>query len=144
MKVYGQTTILSTLQDIFLDDVETKQESIKVRRRTDRLPTVRASVATRFQQQRRGSSEQVWPPDVTSKGVGGSFWRGLVQWGLSWTSLNMSGGPWTVRSNASWVMATWDPPVDRQTWLKTLPSHNFIGVQCYLTYPWEAPILRGG
>ena len=79
MKVYCQTTILATLQDIFLDDVETKQESIKVRRRTYRLPTVRASVATRFQQQRRGSSEQVWPPDVTSKGVGGSFWRGLVQ-----------------------------------------------------------------
>ena len=34
-----------------------------------------------------------------------------------------------LRSNASWVMGTWDPSThgeyERQTRLKTLPSHNF-------------------
>ena len=34
--------------------------------------------------------------------------------------------PCIVWSNASWVMVTWGPPVDRQTWLKALPSHNFV------------------
>ena len=41
------------------------------------------------------------------------------------------GGGCTVRSNASWVMATWSPsPIektDRQTQVKTLPSRNFVG-----------------
>ena len=35
------------------------------------------------------------------------------------------GDPCTVRSNASWVMVTWWPPVNGQTRLKTLPSRNF-------------------
>ena len=33
-----------------------------------------------------------------------------VQWGPM-----SGGGPWTVRSNASWVMVTWGPPVNRLT-----------------------------
>ena len=36
----------------------------------------------------------------------------------------------TVRSNASWVMVPWGPLYgqnDGQTWLKTLPSRNFVG-----------------
>ena len=37
------------------------------------------------------------------------------------------GDPCTVRSNASWVMVTWWPPVNGQTRLKTLPSRNFVG-----------------
>ena len=34
-----------------------------------------------------------------------------------------------VRSNASWVMTKWDPPMNRMQTdgAKTLPSHNFIG-----------------
>ena len=32
--------------------------------------------------------------------------------------------PYMVKSNASWVMVTWHPPVDRQIRLKTLSSHN--------------------
>ena len=33
----------------------------------------------------------------------------------------------TMRSNASFAMITWDPLVDRQTALKTLPSRNSVG-----------------
>ena len=35
----------------------------------------------------------------------------------------------TVRANASWVMVTWGPPspVDRQTFMKALPSRNVVG-----------------
>ena len=36
-------------------------------------------------------------------------------------------GPCTVKSNVSWVMVTWGPPVNRQTRLKTLPSRKFVG-----------------
>ena len=48
------------------------------------------------------------------------------------------GGPCTVRSNASWLMAEWDlllwtdrytymtEKTDTDTWLKTLPSRNFV------------------
>ena len=61
---------------------------------------------------------------------------------LKWTSYTLSPmlggwdqeGPCTVRSNVSWVMVTWDPlQMDRKTnrekWLKTLTSLNFIGDQ---------------
>ena len=41
-------------------------------------------------------------------------------------SLTSGNVTYTVRSNASWVMVTWGPPVDRQTdtSVKTLPSCN--------------------
>ena len=41
------------------------------------------------------------------------------------------GGSCMVRSITSWVMVTWNPPMDRmtdkQTLLKVLPSCNFVG-----------------
>ena len=40
-------------------------------------------------------------------------------------------GPCTWRSNAPWVMVTWDPsprlPMDRQIRMKTLDYRNFVG-----------------
>ena len=102
-------------------------------------------------------NEQVWTcPEGRRAGA-----RVHVQWGLSWTSLNMSGrwgvpvqlrpmswwrvgcpctvrsnvwraragGPCMVSSNAAWVMVTWDVPPPspaEQTWLKILPSHNYV------------------
>ena len=35
------------------------------------------------------------------------------------------GVPCILRSNASWLMVTGDPPVEAE--LKTLPSHSFVG-----------------
>ena len=86
-----------------------------------------------------------WPKDVSISG-GGVLKRTSLNRALDVTSREqgwapMSLGGWgeshvwspgggargcTVRSNASWVMVTWGPPADRQTQLKTLPSHNFI------------------
>ena len=34
----------------------------------------------------------------------------------------------TVNSNALWIMVTWEPPIGRQTRMKTLPSLNFFGL----------------
>ena len=41
-------------------------------------------------------------------------------------------GPCIARTNASWVMVTWEYPLlygqnDGQTWLKIAPSSNFVG-----------------
>ena len=56
-----------------------------------------------------------------------------VGWGWgppshAWRSESGPGkGSCTVRSKASWVMVTWDPfPVDRQTRMKILSTHNFV------------------
>ena len=51
-----------------------------------------------------------------------------------------------VRSNASWVIVTWNPPVDRmtdtQTRLKKLPSHNFINLRMKLENPGNLPVKK--
>ena len=58
-------------------------------------------------------------------------------WGQGGPMPDIWEGGWglcTVRSIASWVMVTWGPPpVNRQTRVKTLPSHNFVGRRQYLT-----------
>ena len=70
------------------------------------------------------SHEMSWPPDVTNRGLGPRLgewflYRGGKGLGLGYTFM--------VRSNASWIMVTWDPhPVDRQSdrhaRLKRFPS----------------------
>ena len=84
---------------------------------------------------------QYWPPVVTSRGQGWGqgilaqsdpmSWR-WVGLGCSCTGRSHVGGaepglegPCIVRSNASWEMITGLTPVNRQTRLKILPSHNF-------------------
>ena len=47
-------------------------------------------------------------------------------------SKGSSGRVWDQRSNVSWVTVTWGPPVNRQIWIKTLPSINFFGWQLNL------------
>ena len=60
-----------------------------------------------------------------------------VQWGPSWTSLNMSWGegPCTMRSNASWVMVTWGSPPPNpsyeQTSLLPLFLHTSTSIWLY-------------
>ena len=85
----------------------------------------------------RSSSEEVWtgpqswPPDVTSRdrwgpGQGGPCTKGEGQGVTVQRRIYCM-----VRSNASWVMVTWYPPSlqqnDRQTIVKILHFHNFIG-----------------
>ena len=66
--------------------------------------------------------EEVFSNDhQMSVGVGRShIW---YPWGGVCTQVKC-GGVGTMRSNAPW-----DPPVDRQTPVKTLPSHNFVCVR---------------
>ena len=60
-----------------------------------------------------------WEVPVQGAGLGMGLYRG-------------DGGPYMVRSIASWVIVIWGPPsvdimTDRQMRLKTLPSRNFAG-----------------
>ena len=69
-------------------------------------------------------------PDVSMKGSSKHVWTGLWSWSPDVTSVGRAGGTCMMRSNASWVIVTWEPPdrmTDTQTRLKKLPSHNFIG-----------------
>ena len=103
----------------------TTQESFSSRMRTTHfLPDVST---------RGGSSEQDWRGlQMSLEGglctVRFHVWRWVcVQWGLISEQARASAGEGSckVRSNASWLMVTWDPvlpPVKRQTPLKTLLS----------------------
>ena len=44
---------------------------------------------------------------------------------------SLTGGPCMVASNTSWIIVTWDPPVDRQTHMtENNTFHNFAGIKC--------------
>ena len=101
------------------------------------------------------SSEQVWTGLQSSPVHWGPIWVGeecrtgsgaVHWWPISWacgedTVSLYSEVPCpkrgcTVRSNASnnGVMVTWDHPVNRQTWLKTLTSRNFVSLHYLHAY----------
>ena len=102
---------------------KTRQHSSRMR--ITRLSSIRVSVAIircqywwgrrRGPQVNKFDDQQWWPTDVSGEGGRSHVWS--------------PGGsePCTVRSNASSVMVTWDPPfLWRQTPVKTLPSRNFV------------------
>ena len=86
-------------------------------------------------------SYEFWPPDVSTGewSLNERVWRGPRWCPLDVTSKGPGLGripslrfrvqvwPCTVRSNASWVMVTWRPHVNRQTWVKILISINLVG-----------------
>ena len=84
----------------------------KKRKHSSRTPTNRLpTIMNQFECVKRSLSSEVQPEQVWTC-LGGP----LQGPGLEPCT---EGDPFMARSNALWVTVTWDPLVDRQTWLKT-------------------------
>ena len=71
-------------------------------------------------------------------------WGRELQWGPSWTNLNMSaeGGPCLVMSKASWLLVTWDLLwTDGHNWKRYLPAISLAGGKYMLNITWHEPFF---
>ena len=118
-------------------------------RRTPPVRIWKVRFITRKHSSRMRSALLLWPPDVLTKWtlmwtsmnwspVMSTIYISWADWGwakrLPYLMSRGQGkerrdgqGPCTVRSNVSLVMAAWGPTMKRQTRVKTLSSHNFVG-----------------